>query len=716
MRRSMYGYSVSARRVLHSVATFLAATVLLCTAEESGTEAELSPMVVTATRTGKAAFDTPHTVDVLIAEDLRQRQISRTLPEALKETPGVMVQKTAHGQGSPFIRGFTGFRTLFLVDGIRLNNSTFRDGPNQYWNTIDPLTIEQLEVVKGPSSVLYGSDAIGGTVNALTRGRKEYGTGLLWDRHVYYRYAGAENAHIGRAEVSGSFEEQVGFILGGSYRDFGDVHGGEDIGWQPKTGYDEWDADLKVEYFINPQQSVTLAHQQVHQDDAWRTHKTIYARSFEGTTVGNERQRSLDQDRDLTYLKYEAEAFDAFIDTASITLSWHGQEEEQFRIRSDGRRDRQGVDVGTLGFALQLGSPSPVGRWTYGLEYYRDFVDSFRTNYNADGTLNSVGIQGPVGDDASYDLLGIYVQDDIPLLNDRLNLILGMRFNYASADADEVEDPETGTQISVSDNWTRVVGSVRALYQLDDANHWHAFAGISQGFRAPNLSDLTRLDTARTDEIETPSPDLDPEDFIAYEAGLKARYENVSGQFALFYTGIDDLIVRTPTGDVVGGDNEVTKQNAGDGYVQGVEVGVRWRFHPQVAASGSLCWMEGYVDTYPSSAPEKVREPIDRIQPLTGIISLRWQHPQRKAWLELLSTLAAKQDKLSTRDKSDTQRIPPGGTPGYEVFTLRGGYRVTEDLTVSAALENLTDEDYRVHGSGQNEPGRNIVVSLDWRF
>jgi len=84
--------------------------------------------------------------------------------------PGVMVQKTGHGQGSPYIRGFTGFRTLLMIDGIRLNNAVFRDGPNQYWNTVDPFSIERLEVVKGPSSVLYGSDAIGGTVNVITRG------------------------------------------------------------------------------------------------------------------------------------------------------------------------------------------------------------------------------------------------------------------------------------------------------------------------------------------------------------------------------------------------------------------------------------------------------------------------------------------------------------------------------------------------------------------
>ena len=92
-------------------------------------------IIVTATRTERSAFDEPFTVNQLQRDELQERQI-RTTPELFREVPGVMVQKTAHGQGSPFIRGFTGFRNLFLIDGVRLNNSVFRTGPNQYWNTV----------------------------------------------------------------------------------------------------------------------------------------------------------------------------------------------------------------------------------------------------------------------------------------------------------------------------------------------------------------------------------------------------------------------------------------------------------------------------------------------------------------------------------------------------------------------------------------------------
>ncbi len=129
----------------------------------------LDETLITATRSEASLFDVPYTAHVIGGSDFLGRRHVRTFPDALAETPGVMLQRTGYGQTSPFIRGFTGFRTLALIDGIRLNNAVFREGPNQYWGTMDRYTIDRIEVVKGPSSVLYGSDAIGGTVNAIPR-------------------------------------------------------------------------------------------------------------------------------------------------------------------------------------------------------------------------------------------------------------------------------------------------------------------------------------------------------------------------------------------------------------------------------------------------------------------------------------------------------------------------------------------------------------------
>jgi hemoglobin/transferrin/lactoferrin receptor protein len=95
---------------------------------------------------------------------------------------------------------------------------------------------------------------------------------------------------------------------------------------------------------------------------------------------------------------------------------------------------------------------------------------------------------------------------------------------------------------------------------------------------------------------------------------------------------------------------------------------------------------------------------------------LRWDHPSRRFWAQLGCTLAATADKLSTADELDTQRIPPGGTPGYALLDLQAGWKICKDLDLWMALENMTDTDYRIHGSGLNEPGINLKAGLKWRF
>ena len=129
----------------------------------------LPELVVTASRTTEESQDVPYSTEILDAEDLIANA-SRTLPQAFLDTPGVLVQQTAPAQGSPFIRGFTGRQNLILQDGIRLNNSTWRGGPVQYWSTIDSQALSSIELIKSQGSVLFGSDAIGGTVNVLSKG------------------------------------------------------------------------------------------------------------------------------------------------------------------------------------------------------------------------------------------------------------------------------------------------------------------------------------------------------------------------------------------------------------------------------------------------------------------------------------------------------------------------------------------------------------------
>ena len=667
---------------------------------------ELGETIVTASRSEETQLEAPYST-ARIDEDQLKRRSYRTFPQTLRDTPGILLQETSYGQGSPFIRGWTAYRNVLLIDGVRVNNSVFRAGPNQYWNTIDPFMLERIEVVKGPSSVLYGSDAIGGTVQAFSRGPTSYGEGVRADGQAYYRFATAERSHILRAEGSLSSGEEWGAFAGFTGKNFGDVIGGDDTGTQENTGYSEWSADAKLEHWIDGNSRLVFAHQNLRQNDVPRTHSTIHGVSFHGSTVGSDLQRDLDQERRLTYLQYHSEDRGGAIEAIHANLSFHEQDEVQERIRGSGAFQRQGFAVDTLGaFATLEGAETSLGRPTFGVEYYHDQVDSFS---------NTNSIQGPVGDDSSYDLLGVFLQSELDV-GSRTTLTVGGRFTYAAADADRVSDPDApDTAIQVSDEWNRLSGSLRFMHRISE-EALHLFGGISQGFRAPSLSDLTRFDSARTDEFEIPATSLDPEDYISYELGLKSQTAEQSTQLAVFYTDVSDQIVRVPTGNTNGsGEFEVTKDNVGDGYVYGIEAGTAVGVAEGWTVFGNATWMEGKVDTFPTSMPVISREYIDRLMPFTAQLGVEWRSPDEDMWAEGVLRFADDADRLSTRDMNDTQRIPPGGTPGYILFDVRWGWDVNRNVRLDVGLENLFDEDYRVHGSGSNGPGRNLILGITLR-
>ncbi len=675
---------------------------------------DTEPVLVTGSRLPELRAASTYSVGVIDADTATFERSARTFPDVLREEPSVMLQRTGNAQASPYIRGFTGFRTLLLIDGIRLNNSVFRDGPNQYWGTVDVLAIERTEVVRGPGAVLHGPDSIGGTVQAITASRSGAGEPTA-DGRALYRYASAEDSHIGRLE-GGADSGDISVSLGGSIKRFGDVRGGSVVGVQPRTGYEEQDIDGKIQWRLKPGMELILAHQTVDQDDAWRTHSTVQGLAWQGTRPGSNLTRILDQDRSLTYVQWKATDLAPWLASAHASLSHQRQAEAEDRVRASRVRERQGFDVQTLGSFLTLESPSPVGRWVYGGDFYHDWVDTRLRRYNPDGSLALVDIQGPVADDASYDLAGVFAEDRIPL-GSRVELSVGGRYTFAAARSDRVKSPLNGTRMSVDRSWNAAVGHLRGIGAINDGRTWHWIAGVSQSFRAPNLSDLTRFDIAEAGQLETPATQLSPEHFLTTEGGLRWTPSRVQAEATYYRTFLSDYIVRTPTGGVVNGLAEVTKRNAGQGWIQGVEVSGRVDLGHGFSLRGSTSWQEGELDSYPTSAPILVTEPVSRLMPWTGSLALRWEEPSRRRWwAEVLAFAAARQDRLASADKADTERIPPGGTPGYDVYTVRGGWRVNDRLGIALAVENLADRDYRVHGSGINEPGRNVWVTAECRF
>ena len=675
-------------------------------------------LVVTATRDSVSPYQLPYSIHLMDEQTLAQRQI-RSLPEALSETPGVMVQKTANGQGSPFIRGFTGYRTLSLIDGVRYNNSVYRDGPNEYFSLIDFNSLSNLELLSGPASVLYGSDAIGGTLNLKTKAsdfQTRPGDQFFIHGSQSNRLASAESSHLSRTELDMGSAQSWGVRLGASFKGFGDIDAA-DSGTLPTTGYDEYAYDVRFDVLLNRHWRATLVHQMLNQDDVWRTHSTIYSKSFAGTTIGSDQRRVKDQNRSLNYVKLTGDSFNQyFIDSAQLTLSYQTWNENGDRIRSNGDRNLEYFDSGMYGIDLQFSSDTRYAHLIYGIDYYQDNVDSGRTDLNPDGSIDQIRIQGPIGDDATYSLFGSYLQAEF-FINDRFTVTAGTRLTYTRAEIGRFEDPNTGLATSYEDSWTSHTNSIRGTYSLNSLDTMKLWAGISQSFRAPNIADLSRFGASRSNETEIAATGLDPEKFLTYEIGFKSDLAKLNLTGSYYYTDIRDFITSTPTGSIVGGLTEVSKQNSSSGFVQGIEFTASHLFNNGIQAYGNITWLEGELDVFNTTASmTSTTEPISRLMPLTSTVGLRWQNQDETLWFDMAMTMAAKADKLSSGDRNDTQRIPPGGTPAYTLVNVRAGKLFNPYLSINLAVNNLFDEAYRVHGSGTNEPGLNAIIGLQLSF
>lgn len=653
---------------------------------------------VTSERMQASEFDTPYSVAQINAEDIRSN-LYRSIPEMLKSTSGVMVQKTSYGQGSPYIRGFTGYRTLFLIDGVRLNNSTFREGPNQYWNTVDTFSIAKLELVKGPSSALYGADAIGGTVQVFSR---DLDTSLIkreTDLEYFLRRSTAEHSQLARASLI-SESKNAAYQVGVSYKDFGDLTRGNNQP-QPNTGYDEYNFDGKVSLNIDDHWTITSAAFLTKQTDVPRTHKTIFSTSYAGTSVGNELRRDLNHRRILSYFKLTGQQLTGNLSEAELTISWQQQQESRERLRTKDRFDVQGVETDTLGLQLQLSSDLGIAKLVYGVETYFDSVDSYSSSNK---------IQGPVADDASYTWMGAYLQVRLDL-SEKWDLLTGARINYMQAASDKISDPKTGESISLKGSWNDTVANLMFNYKLDQSQN--VYAGAAQGFRAPNLSDLSRFDSARSNEFEIPATNLDSEHYTNLSMGYKYHATNLVVDWSLYYTIINNQIERIPTGEQnADGEFEITKENIGDGYFSGTELSINYRLADSWLIAAQAAYTEGKTDTFATSERINTREYASRLMPPTAYFELKYAPQHLPWWLGVNFTVVDKADRLSSRDKLDVERIPPNGTPGYGATNLRAGYRFSDQLNVIFAIENILDKDYRVHGSGQNEAGFNVILGL----
>jgi len=640
----------------------------------------LSEVVVSASRFSSRVVNTPDAVRVLNNTAIRENQ-SRSVPEALSLTPGVFVQKTNHGGGSPFIRGLTGNQTLLMVDGIRLSNSVMRYGPNQYFNTIDVFSLGKIEVLRGSGSVQYGSDALGGTIQAFTPELK-ISSDPVWNTRFLARFGthGMEKSfNLNSGYSSKSFALRGGL----TYRDFGDLVGGDTTGRQTPSGYREFDYDVKGKIMISGKSSVTFAFQNVHQKDVPVYHKVV----LENYAVN----KMNPQIRKLAYARLNQDLNRGILKSAVITGSYQFTDEEREMRKNGSATLRKEADkVGTYGFSGELlFSSSTAWNGNIGFEAYSDRVRSSRADIDLQ-TSGTVLKRGLYPDGSSMTSLAVFSTHAVDIKNWILSG--GARFNAFSI---KVSD-ETIGQTKIKP--VAVVGNIGILRKLtpDDG----LFVSLNTGFRAPNIDDLGTLGIVDF-RYETPNFDLKPEKSLQYQLGYRHNGKVLKGEFFAYRNELYDLITRKRVeNQTIEGYQLYQKENSDRAYIHGLETS--W----EVYAGSSLVIQGSLTYTYGQNITND--EPLRRIPPLFGRLAADYRH---KGYLFGIEWLAASKQSRLARGDVDDNRIPEGGTPGWNIFNLNTGYSF-KFLDIDLVFRNLLNKDYRYHGSGINGIGRSVFLTI----
>lgn len=648
-----------------------------------------------ALRSTRSIFDSPKATSIIDSIDLEERQ-PRNMIEAVEREVGVLVQRTGAGQASPFIRGLTGPQTLILVDGIRMNNSTFRFGPNQYFALVDPGMVEQIEIVRGPQSVLWGSDAIGGVINIVTRSANTRFANYVGGQFIE-RFGTADGGSYSRVNVEGSVN-RWGAFAGASCTNVNILERGGDLGIQPFTNYNQYAGDVKVDYLIDPCQMLTVSLQHFQQMNVPRTDKWP-----------GEARRFTPQMRDLGYVRWQGTAPDnPVIDRFMLTASFGRQEEGTFRRKPPASltEDRSNFDVGTTGINLIFGTDlACVGSLTYGIDWYHDEVNATSERVDLTGVNPPTPRVPQFPNDSYYERFGAFLQWDVDL-TERLAAVTGVRYSSIETGAtvalfdptDPLAPPVDTPILTNFQDWTASVG---LSYKLTP--RVRLVGSIAEGFRAPSLDDLTSVSDNVNEGIDIPNPALTPETSINYEVGLKFDLDRFRAQTFVFWTDLEDLLAREkvneipdPSGPPGATIDILQRQNVGSAQIQGYELAGEFLFTPTWSAYGNLTYIYGQNISD--------NEPLSRIPPTQGVIGLRWRDRQARRWFDAYGWLVATQDRLSDRDIRDS-RIPDGGTPGYGTLNMRLGWCVGQHQRVTLGIENITDKAYRVHGSGVDGPG-----------
>jgi hemoglobin/transferrin/lactoferrin receptor protein len=718
--------------------------------EDNGEE-----VVVTATRTKGDPNSTPRGVSTVDWEDVEKRGPSAQTPaELLKGETGVFVQQTGRHGGAPIIRGMIGKYILPLYDGIRLTDGTIFAGPNAIFNNVDRFIIERIEVVRGPASLFYGSDALGGTINMIPRRYGEFPEEFDFGFGAQSRFRSVSNTFSERVEFMGGINP-INFLIGGTFIDSGDSRGGSGLGRSFNTSWTEFNFDtraavqiaeghvLEAAYFRTETRNNYRYDQPWETPDLnawWKAHPDLY---LTGVGLRKRMSRTPQAITQLGSLTYTADSPTPFWDEVVARFYWRSQYEETERGSEQASTRTVSTSIAhqnnyglSAQFAWQM---AKINKVVYGFDGRLDDVYAGRayTVVYDKGTGDRVSrTQDNTGSpSARYLDVGVFLYDELQPI-DCLTISAGVRYNFTNLTSRPTERttiaPLTPDALKLDTDFTSFTWQAGLIWAVID--ELSVFANVGTGFKSPSISD-TLSSGPFTFGVEVPSPDLDPEESTTYEIGVKSRFDRFSGELIGYYTDLRNLIDSRPGFfdgsdfiDLNGNGTKDTdeqvyvKDNVGRAYIIGVEAAASYEFL-RTDSIGSF-WVHGngaFARGYDLTNKDDLRF----IPPLNGIAGVRWELSTGSefggrywAEIEVPWSFNKPRNRFADDDFADLAQFPrkPGNLPGWVIVNLRSGVDITEYASLTWSITNLLNTEYQSFGSRLPADGISFDVGLKFEW
>jgi hemoglobin/transferrin/lactoferrin receptor protein len=722
------------------VLTPLAAAVLSATSVASDKAPKtftLDKVTVAATLNEQKVADVANSISIVDAETI-ERNGATNIREMLRYEPGVEVSNAGRFGLSGFnIRGMSANRVKILVDGVEQAKDFNSGGPylRGTRNFVDVDSLKQVDIVKGPASSLYGSDALGGVVAFTTKDAADYlGQGDDFSASVKGMYNSVDDSFtksLTLANRSGDLETLLVYTHrdGNEYENHGDGYTGGQGDERTKPDPQDFTSQnilAKAAYQINENHRIGINVEHFENNvetDLLSLEGPTYSATFNYSNYTGDDTTT----RDRIGVFHSVTAENTLFDSLEWKLDWQKSETEQesrnhTNFFGYGNRliDYVNEEESTQ-FNLVLSKELANHTLTYGGKYIKSELKNSTDKFYLDGgRAPSIERYTPTVDGTTY---GIFIQDQISLLDDKLSLVAGLRYDNFKAEPETDSVYTTEFNDHDSDKWTARLGGV---YKLTDS--YSLFAQFSQGFKAPDLTQLYREDTASASRgyITRANPDLKPEESDSFEIGFRAKGNWGNAEIAVFYNDYDNFIDTQTTSNVSLPPftvDETIHENIAEAKIKGVEARASlWLDEVVGAPSGTSINMSiAYADGEGKNEGES-NEPIDSIAPLKGVFGLNYDSPANTWGSSVNWTLTGEKDRSDISDDDDA------ATHGFGIIDLTAYYNVTDKLSLKGGIYNLTDKEYTLwedlRGQDNDEiyldrftqPGRNLSVSATYTF